>query len=616
MGVSLRVLWFFIDFAATGILLFASFTFLLDFVVGGYFAHKVGQGGDDFLFFYVYPGILSAIVFLWMLYELPSKLLLCISYYSLAEKLYRAELSLLKRLPGPKWFWTMGTMGRLGDVQSLQGKIDEANQTYFMVAEYSRQAGLFASMSVGSSLENYADQLAKGDRLLDYAEWKGRFRGANISRRIVTVLWLSLAVIAAQVAMRLTNDQIPTIASSLSYLGRYELADSLLRGALSRYGKDATPESVALLIQMADNNQRWGRLEEAELIYRKLLPIDDILAGKLDKTLESQPGMIVGLRDYASLKMRRGDFDIAEAAYGKIFKTTQRTYDRLALVDLLIEKGDLAAAKSELEDALAACKKMADRNAADKLRLNALSKLGAVNVRLGRIDEAQGNYTEMLTVARTLKPPSTDGTLTAMIGQMETHYMLRDRAAAKQFQDEAMNIASKPASNEQPLVSAARFHQIAESLKRLGEFAGADENYMRAMRIIKQSTSANNPALVGYLINRGDIALKQDKLSEADAFYSQAAQIASKSALGSGHPATLRLLVRQAELKMRQKDFDKAAQELIKALALIENQKLRRIPEDLLTSMKNCADQLKGTNKTSEQGYIQKVIASLDARYP
>ncbi len=48
---------------------------------------------------------------------------------------------------------------------------------------------------------------------IDYADWKGVFRGATVSRRIIIVLWLTLTVLAGQMALGHSAQNIPIVAS-------------------------------------------------------------------------------------------------------------------------------------------------------------------------------------------------------------------------------------------------------------------------------------------------------------------------------------------------------------------------------------------------------------------
>lgn len=614
-GVRLRVLWFFVEFAATAILLVASLIFFLNFAIGGYFAERAGQGGDEFLFFYVYPGIISFFVLAWALYHFPARLLLFSGLYSIAEKVYRSQLWLLERMPGPKWFWTMGTLGRLADVLSLSGKDKEADETYALVGECSREGGIFSSLIVGPSLENYADRLARADKMIDYAEWKGRFRGANMSRRILSVLWLALTVVAAQMSFKLTLYQVPMLASSISYLGRYELADSVLRAAkgwINKYGDGKGADAGAVNVRIAENDIRWGRMAEAERIYHELLPVEDFLKGKLDGVFSSQPTALQGMRELALLKMRRGKQAQGEALSRKIFQISGRVSDRIALADCLWESGKTREAKEEYEKSILAATGMTDKQAAAPLLISAEIKLARLLAGEGQLGDANRKLDEARTRAETLRPEPTDQLLTLITEQMKVAFKQGERERGEDLRKRALSLAGK-STEIKSLAQAARLHQVADALIESNSTEGVDELLTAVSQAVKRFTDKRNPALSGYELDRARLAIKEKRYADAESLLSATAAALSGRGLGYEHPAVLKSYVLLGESQLGQHRFEEADANYAKAIALLEKRQVPTIPEYLREDFARYATQLKSRPFSEANKQAESLLVVIDA---
>lgn len=594
----MRVIWFFLELAATAILLVAAVVFFLNLLVGSYFASRAGQGGEDFLFFYIYPLIISAVIGLWMLLQLPSRLLLCIGFYAAAERLYRKELAFLDRLPGPKWLWTMGTMGKLADVLAIEGKDREADEFYARVGLLSKEAGLFSSLVVGSSLENYAERLARADKLIDYAEWKGKFRGATIARRILTALWVALTVVAAQLSFKYMQYELPILASNLSYLGRYELADSLLSAQeelLVDNPQANAKELSALKVRMAENDIRWGRLAEAEDIYKKLLPLGEIESGKLDAFFQSQPVALQGLRDYAFLELRRGKLVEAERLYRKILALGDRITDRLALADCLFEAGKVDEARKEYQQAMDTCSKLNDREAAYPLMISAQTKLGRLALRTGDLAAAERHFADALTQAESNKKIAVDQLLTAVLDNMEVAFKKGDAVKGNEFKTRALELVGGTGPINS-LATASRLHQVAVSLKNAGRTDGLDELLTRISDSVSRLTDSANPALTSYLLDRAEVAIAEKKFAEAENLATRAVAELVDRGLGSEYPSVLRGYVRLGESQFEQNKKDEANQNFQRALNIIQSRQNSRIPEEFEAALKRYNARLKANN--------------------
>lgn len=579
MGGQFQLVWRFFDFASGAILFAASGLFLANFLVASYFASKIGTDLNDLLFYAVYPAILSGIVFFLSAITLPRKLFVLIGYYTGLERMAKFDLAWRDKLPGPKWFYMMGPLGQLSDAQLLLGKTEEAEKNYYQVAEYSKISGLWASFLVGPSLENYAERLASTGRLLDYADWKGRFRGATISRRIIIVLWLALTVLAGQMALRYTVQNIPNIASSLSYLGRYELADSVLSSGLRmvmKFSPGSRADINAFRIKMAQNDVRWGRLAEAEQEYRAVLPLDDILAGKLDAELGDQVGALSILQELAVLDLRRGRMQEARTIMEKLLKLNPSPGLLLPMADLLVEEGKPDEAEKTLHKAEEKIEKVADVDAKTQLQVAAKIRKGRIKLLAKDGAAAQSEFSGALSQVEQSKGKLNDFKLAALLGLMEASHWRADPQKETDARVAVLDEINRIDKEVVALKASVGCYQVAESLIRCGRFADADQILLVGMDLIDSATSDTNPALASYYVRRGEIAFAQGNVDAAAKYCEKALSLINKRSLSSEHPAVLDLTALMGKDALKLKMDDEAASFFGETVRIVEKNGLQR----------------------------------------
>ncbi len=584
-----QLIWRFFSFAAAAILCAASFLFFADFALGGYFASKVGAEQNDVLIYAVYPALLSAFVLCVSAWSLPGKLFELIGYYSILERMARFELSWRRKLPGPKWQTVMGATGKLADALLWQGKTEEAEKTYYEVAEYSKSAGLWASFIVGPSLENYAERLASTGRLLDYADWKGRFRGATVSRRIVIVLWLAMCVLAGQQALRYTSQSVPTIASYLSYLGRYELADSLLSSGaqiLHKFAPNARAEENGFKIKMAQNNVRWGRLADGEQYYLEVLPVKDILAGKHDAEIRDDVSAIGMLQELSALKMRRGRPDEARQILEKLYKLYPSASLLISLADLYLEEGQIKEAEEQLDKAKQSLAKIPDPDNKNFVDLSTTLRFGRLRLMEKNGAAAETEFNSGLSKINEAKGKLESFRLPYLIGLMEAAHMQADAAKEENFRKDVLEETLKLQGSKTPLDASVSCHQAADAMERCGQFAIADQLLIDGMDKIQKATSAENPANASYFVKRGEIALAQGHVDSAAHLCQKAFKLIDRKALSSEHPAVLDANVLAGMAALRLKMNNEAASFLWEVKRITEKNGLQRIDAKVAEALK------------------------------
>lgn len=542
MGGRFQILWLFFSFAAVSILLFASVLGFLNFSLAAYFAARTGESPDNLFLTSIGPAILCAIVTLIALFDFPKKLFVLIGYYSGLERIARAEMAWRDKLPGAKWFWMIAPLGELADSLSLQKRYEEAEKYYFQVAEYSKISGFWASILVGPSLENYAERLAQTGRLMDYADWKGRFRGATTSRRILIVLWLSLTVLACQTALKFTGQNLQTIATSSSYLGRYELSDSILESGLdwlNKFNPGAKEDIASLRIKLAQNNVRWGRLAEAEKIYLEIFPLDKILHGELDSEISNEPGVLSLLEELGGLYLRRGNTQKAEAIFKKVLQLRPLPSTRLVLSDFYATDGRFDLSKEQLDLAMKSVQGLTDIEEKNRLEL-------AISVRYGRLElcKQDGSLAETLfnkglSSMSTAKGRVDDFRITFLIGLMEAAHLQKDEKKETNFRSDVMKEVEKAQKDLPPLRASAICHQAADALERCGQIQYADQLLLAGTFLIEKATNSKNPALSAYYVKRGELALAQNNVDDAARLAEKSMDLINSRGMSAEHPTYL-----------------------------------------------------------------------------
>lgn len=617
MGGRFQLIWHFFTFAAAVILCFASFVFLVNFIAGGYFASKMGDSLSNLLLYSIYPAILSALILVLTALDLPRKLFMLIGYYAMLERMARFDIALREKARGPEWFWVMGAKGQLADALLLQGKTDEAEKVYYDVAELSKKAGLWASFLVGPSLENYAERLANTGRLLDYGEWKGRFRGATMSRRFIILLWLTFTVLAGQMALKYTAQNIPNIASSLSYLSRYELADSLLSAGLQclqKFNPSGKVEQNAFKIKMAQNDVRWGRLADAEELYLEVLPLDEILAGKHDAEIRDEMSAIALLQELAALKMRRGRPEDALRILDKLYKIYPSPSLLISLSDLYVEEGRFKEAEDTLAKAEKSIPKISDADSKLLIQMSTLIRTGRLRLLQKNAIAAQAQFNTAYSQVKEQKGKLDAFKLPILLGLMEAAHLEGDAKKEDSLRTSALEETMLIEKNMPPLDASVSCHLAAEAMVRCGKYPFADQLLIDAMSLIENATSSTNPALAGYYVRRGEIALEQGNVDSAAHLCDKAIKLIDKRNLSSEHPAVLDSTALAGMDAVKLKLTDEAASFFAEVMSVVEKNELQRIDAKIAAALKQYEEMLLAHGNKDRAMQVQALLARTKVR--
>lgn len=533
------------DLAAATILWFSAIALTAMLAIGGILSSKTGQSTDDLLFFYALPVALSLAVVLVLSAGLPQKFFLFIGTYSLAERTYRSWLKVLEKMPGPKWFWTLGVKGALADSIALQNRNEDAENVYKELGDLSQDAGPAAPLLAGASLENYADRLARQNRMLDYAEWKGKFRGANIARRVMSILWLILVVIVAQQVLAFITFHLPISASTLGYLGDYRNADALLR--FSRQLDDIRGGANYEFIseRLAQNSARWGNLDDARLDY------DRLLAGYGWNDRDGLP------QSWQNL-LRQGDSRLKDISKGalSLYVRLKEAGKSLKLAEqLYVPEDPKIEASSAIRYADVLIGINQSRQAVDYLsRVSLLPQMkgdtpqtmlslarGTAQMAAKNYDEAEKDFRRALALAEAKGTAEQPARLVgALIGLAEVLGKKGRSAEAGKLLARARSTISGAQSGSGSIAVAADLVEIGRIYKECRLYSEAQQSTEAALKMVEEKTLPSNPALASLRLSLGEIELERGNNEAALADFEMARKLIEKNDLPADHPAVVR----------------------------------------------------------------------------
>lgn len=557
-------IWLFIDLAAATILWFSALVLAAMLAIGGILSSKTGQSNEDLLFFYAVPSALSFIVSLVLAAGLPQKFFLFIGTYSLAERTYRAWLTVLEKMPGPKWLWTLGVKGALADSIAFQMRNEDAENIYKEVGDLSQAAGPAAPLLAGASLENYADRLARQNRMLDYAEWKGKFRGANIARRLMSLLWLMLVVLVAQQVLGFVTFHLPISASTLGYLGQYRSADVLLR--ISRYLDDIRGGANYEFIseRLAQNSARWGNLDQSKIIY------DQLLAGYGWTDNEGLPQNWRNLLHQGDSRLR----DISKGALSLYVRLREDKKARKLAEQLYLPEDPKVDASGAIRYADVLIGLNEPAQAVDYLskvlplpQMKGESQQTMLLLARGNAYTAAHNFTEAekdLRKALSLAEANGSEEPTRLVGALlglsqvlvkegglsqapvkngepsQAPVKNGEKTEAGKLLARASDTISGAKIGAGSLAAAGDLAEVGRIYKECKMYSEAKKSFEKSIEMVQDKTSGNNPALAVLYLNLGEIELDRGDNEAALAQFERAKKLIERNHLPVEHPAVVR----------------------------------------------------------------------------
>jgi tetratricopeptide (TPR) repeat protein len=303
---------------------------------------------------------------------------------------------------------------------------------------------------------------------------------------------------------------------------------------------------LARLLKAAQVSYADGEFESTEFALRRALEV-------WEESLDPQPLVAFQiLTDLANLLSRSGRVrDVEEFARRAV--EIAHNFDELTQA---LSKATLAEALGSLgrhEEALALATKSCEvivefLGHSDPLALSSLHHRARVLLDLGRLDEAQASFADVLAWKETALGPDDIATLVTLdnLGVVE-----RMRGNL----DEAEKISRRALSSYESVVGPdshdrlVAMHNLANVLSKKGALADAEKLYVQELKLSEQLSGPANPETLTSAETLAMFLLEQGRSSEAEPLLERAVA-GRKKLLGKEHPKTIESLANLAILKM------------------------------------------------------------------
>jgi serine/threonine-protein kinase len=276
--------------------------------------------------------------------------------------------------------------------------------------------------------------------------------------------------------------------------------------------------------------------------YRQLGSLDRAAALADDAVAAAAAGDVAAAAriERARVRLAQGQYDAAQEDLQQVLEAADAAAAqgeaRRLLVDVLVEKGQPAAAQQALRAALAGNHDSAD----PATRLRDLAALGPVQFRAGDVAGAEQSLRTALPLSLQMHGPG--HTQSARI-QHDLGVILLQRGAAAEaagLLQAAERTRGRLLGESHPDYAQTVFN-LAVAKQRLGDSAAAAPLYERALAIQRASLGPQHPDVAASLNSLAVLAWSQGKVDEAVARLQEALAIA-RAGQGVRHPTVATLL--------------------------------------------------------------------------
>ncbi len=272
-----------------------------------------------------------------------------------------------------------------------------------------------------------------------------------------------------------------------------------------------------------------------------------VLRDSIERLLAAQDGA----RGQAASKLEGGDLDGARMALPTAAREGEKVIAGLS--ETWLEIGALAYL-CDTFGAINAYKRASQLNPENA---QAFSMLGSLYMRVGRIDDAQQAFEQMMNVA------DTDFTMARALGNLGVAAMARGELdQAEQYFGDSLEVntrAGELGGQGQDL------NDLGEIYRVKGQFAKT-EDYMR--RALKLATEAGHPeGMANVQLRLGKLAADRGRIAEATASYTRSREISEALGDSEGMSAAMNSL---AEIEFNRGRIDAASKIVERSLALAQ----------------------------------------------
>lgn len=272
------------------------------------------------------------------------------------------------------------------------------------------------------------------------------------------------------------------------------------------------------------------------------------LRDSIERLLAAQDGA----RGQAASKLESGDLDGARMALQTAAQEGEKVIAGLS--ETWLEIGALAYL-SDTFSAIDAYKRASQLNPENA---QAFSMLGALYMRVGRVDDAQQAFEQMMNVA------DTDSTMARALGNLGVAAMARGELdQAEQYFSDSLDVNTRAGDLGG---QGQDLNDLGEIYRMKGQFAKAEDHMRRALKLATEA--GHSEGMANIHLRLGRLAADRGRIAEATASYTRSREISESLGDSEGMSAAMNSL---AEIEFNRGRIDAASKIVEQSLALAED---------------------------------------------
>jgi CHAT domain-containing protein/Tfp pilus assembly protein PilF len=376
------------------------------------------------------------------------------------------------------------------------------------------------------------------------------------------------------------NTEVATVLDNLGLVyqeqGKLGLAEQTHKRALATFEKLFEPNHIDVGIalgNLASVYERMGSFDRAEEFYRRELVINEQQYGT------AHPAYATTLDNFANLYQRKLDYKRAEQmrklaleiylkSYGPDHLDVAIALSNLAL--LYLEEGDYVQAERMFLQSLSIRTHAYGEKHHDVV--NTLINLGSVYRLKGDYPSAMRMYRSALRVAEEISDAEDPHVVDALIGVGDIYRKIGDLGPAEKLYKRALEIHRKAYGRDSSLTIGS----LASLYFERGDLVQAEQLFKQALELLKKD-GENNPAFAIGLSHLAELYHMKGQYAKAEEMYLRARTIFEVT-FGDEHPNIAGSLFQLSLIKWAQRDISTATHLLSRANDLEERYLTRMLP--------------------------------------
>jgi len=366
-----------------------------------------------------------------------------------------------------------------------------------------------------------------------------------------------------------TLESLSNLATLMGMLGRFGIAEPLIREALDTYRRvhgDEHPNTLTALGNLGLVLRRQDKLDEAEPYLREALETFRRVRGA------EHPQTIAGVGFLGGLLRDQGKLEDAEPYFREAMNLSRRvlgkehpgTLDATIHMGLILrDQGKYDEAEAHFRQALDGLRRVVGD--AHPLTLRAIGNMGILHQQVGRLDEAEPFFREALETRRRTLGDEHPATMTSINNFGALLERMERLEEAEIYIREAMEIRRRVLGDPHidTLVSIV---DLGAVLRRIGRLEEADHYGAEAVRTALRYLPADHWRLGTALGQHATTLTAMKRYAEAEPRFLEAAAIL-ESALGAQHGRIVTNITAVADLYERWHEAEPDAGHDIQAAA-------------------------------------------------